>query len=463
MYQETLVVRPARALWFSLLGIVGAMFLGGLFGVGSDPKVQAKALCYGLIGAILALVLLGFVWVCRARIEADAHRLRWRGLFGEWQEAPWSELSDFYDALGHKSEHDHARLVFSDGRKLSLDQSWENMAQFRKLVSERTGRVWVKRGLKGSNEPLVCQETQGTRTFFFGMTLLAIGMALYLPVSGLLKAQARGELAWYTIAPAAIMGVLLLPFAALYVMLSLRLLRRRGMLKITVTEEGFQVEGADSWFARWSEIQALRSEGLGYTIETTQGRLEVDNLLSNVRPFILRVQESLPSTESTAPLVRGETRRFGYNNLTNRALLALPLALGLIPFLHAGLAHLLDLPPRNLSDGAPVFILLTLSALWGFWRMHAAWIEIDDDGITKVGFGGRKRLRWAEISDYFVSGTDITKQIHLVGTGQHLRISIFLEDTELLCRMIMERSPVPKTGWEEILGRKISVHNRNQP
>ncbi len=449
MHQEVLVVRPTRGLWFSLLGLVGAMFLGGFFGVASDPKIQAKTFCYGLFGAILALVVAGFVWVVRARIEADAHRLRWRGLFGEWQEAAWSELSEFYDALGEKSSHDSTRLIFSDGRKLSLDRSWENMAQFRKRVSERTGRAWEKRGLKGISGPLVCQETQGGRVFFFMMTALALGMALYLPISSLLKAQARGELAWYTIAPAAIMGVLLLPFAVMYVALSLRLLRRRGTLKITVTEEGFQVEGAESWFVRWSEVKTLRSEGLGYTIETTQGTLEVDNLLSNVRPFVLRVQESLPTTEATLSLARGQTRRFSYNNRTNRAVLLIPLTLGLMPVLYAALARALDLPPRNLGEMAPLFVPILLLTLWGYWRMHAAWVEIDDDGIAQVGFGGRKRLRWAEITDYFTTGTDLTKQIHLISTGQHLRISIFLEDAELLCRTVAKCAPVPGTGWDE--------------
>lgn len=416
----------------------------------------------GMFGFLLTLVLLCLAWVCRARIEADRHCLRWHGLFGGWQEAAWSELSEFYDAMGHKSEHDSTRLVFSDGRKLSLDRSWENMAQLRKLVSERTGRGWEKRGLKGSSGPLVCQETQGTRIFFFGMTLLAIGMALYLPLSGLLQAQARGELAWYTIAPVAIMGVLLLPVAGLYVALSLQLLRRPRLLKITATDEGFQLEGAESWFARWSDVQALHVVGLGYRIETTQGSVQVDNMLSNIRPFVARVREALPPSSAIAPLARGGTRRFSYNSRTNRALLFLPLAIGMLPFLHAGLARVLELPPRNLWDVAPIFIPLVLLALWGYWRMHAAWLEIDDDGITQVGFGGRKRLRWVELTDYFTSGTDFTKQIHLIGPGQHLRASVFLDDAELLCRTITERAPAPRTGWETDMQQKFSTRSRNQ-
>ena len=146
---------------------------------------------------------------------------------------------------------------------------------------------------------------------------------------------------------------------------------------------------------------------------------------------------------------RGETRRFGYTERGYRAFLALPLCLGLLPVLMTLVTRGLDLPLRNPLDGAPVFVPLFLLGAWGYWRTYAAWIELDDDGLTQVGFGGRKRVRWSEIEDYFLTGADAFHFGNIVAHGVRLRFWTGIEDHGALMQAIAARAPKPKTGWSE--------------
>lgn len=440
-------------MWLILLGLLAVMCTAGLIAdiLDHSPRpfsaqlaLRISALC------ILSPTLLGIAWCLRARIEADGGGLRWRGLWGEEKTASWGELVEFYDALGEKQSA--SVLVFRDGRKLSWDRSWENTALLRRLVSEKTGTAWEKRGQKGTAGPLVCRESPLAATsqrIFFSVTSIGlIGFGIGWPITVLLRAKARHELEWFTIAPALIMGVLILGMAGAYIAITRQIWSRPGGLTITVEDGGFRVEGAEHWSARWSDLEEIRSSGFGYEVVTRNGTLKLDNNFTNLRPFLARVQEALPQKESPAVL-RGESRRFGYNDRSYRAVLLLPLCLGLLPLLLAGLSRWLDLPIQNIRETAPLFVPLFLLGVWGYWRTYAAWIELDDDGLTQVGFGGRKRVRWSEIDDYFLTGADSFGFGNVVAHGVRIRFWVGIEEGAVLVKVIEARAPKPKTGWSE--------------
>lgn len=439
-------------MWLILLGLVLLIGVGSGIGMLLDPQARTQGIVFPLClsGVITVPALLGVVWVFRARIEADGGGLRWQGLWGEEKTASWGELVEFYDAIGEKQNA--SVLVFRDGRKLSWDRSWENTVLLRRLVSEKTGKPWEKRGQRGTAGPLVCRESPGnalfTRIFFPTTTVGLVGFGIGWPATVLLRAKERGELEWFTVVPVLLMALMILGLAAAYVAVTRQFLSRPSGLVITVEDTGFRVEGPEHWSARWSDLQELRSSGIGYEIVTRNGTLRLDNNFSNLRPFLARVQEALPKTEGVA-VPRGETRRFGYTDRGYRAFLMLPLCLGLLPLLMAMVTRGLGLPARNPLDGAPVCVPLFLLGAWGYWRTYAAWIELDDDGLTQVGFGGRKRVRWSEIDDYFLTGADAFHFGNIVAHGVRIRFWTGIEEHGALMQAIAARAPKPKTGWSE--------------
>ena len=418
-------------------------------------------------------------WLVRARIVADEHGLRWRGV-GRERTAAWADVSDFYERRlpSRKAqcviETSADKVTFGAG-------AWNDSPALRALVEQNAAyaraRTWQTLGLR--------PELDWPRTFgydtranrlapaqFTGALLLLAGLWAWLFVPKLIRTYGTAEWSW-NVAGAALFGLVLLSKGVLVgaARRAARNTRQRFGERITVDKQGVTfTDGARTVAAAWDDITAYRVVRKGFAslcvVETKRGAWDFAPTISESAILCQAIEQhatAAPQTGWRVPDEENLARRwssgcegvgervFHYRTRTNRAMLCLPTVVLIVAALLTG---------AGLASwgiwGWAFWLLYALPTAWGWARYFGASVRVGECLTQYTAFGPR-RLAWSDIDDFYLSG-DETRFGNVVGANTRIRFWMGIADCEELKEEIARRAVHSRRrAWETAQTRKIAL------
>lgn len=474
--------RPAKVAWIfvAFFTVMGGLSL-------SLPWIEPRPRGMGdLIGTCLMAsfflipALVCAVWAVRGRIIADERGLRWRGL-GRWQSTAWDSVQDYYDKLPPSNGKSAGlkSVVETRGGCLKFDRDWSGTAALRASIERRAAsaraRTWGVLGTRPEDDwPRVFHyNTSDNRTslwYISGCLLLLYGAILSraLPRTvGWVQ-----ELGWgLGLAPLLVMLAVVFSYSLIFWVAAFPPLeaKRRKHQRITVSPSRLRFEDGDRAIeVPWSDVSdyflasfpAKIAPGYLCRVVTNAGSFDFTAAVSEAR--LLRIIVSLYATEAKTrqwcspdgdDLLGGQHSRwsggcegvgervFHYRTRTNRAMLWFLAFFAILPLVPFAVDRWLGLPSRG-DTGAILTTCALMGAawLWTFWRYQAACVQIDSRGITQNTAQGKRFLAWAEVQDYYKSGSDILIFGNVVGASGRVRFWQGIADVEELQEEISRRA-----------------------
>lgn len=235
---------------------------------------------------------------------------------------------------------------------------------------------------------------------------------------------------------------------------------RRADENVTVSEDGIRWEGGGRVVeAAWKDVKGCRRAVVGTwlkldglrVVETTNGPVTWNTRIDptfRLGHAILRYsgcsgwQAASVDLLGPDPEIRETQTGQRIHHYRNRDARALLVFTSLIPGAHLtvfALARtgLLDLPPRFVTI---IFVLLTLSVAYGWWRYRVGRVVLDERGVTQQGLFGAKTIVWSEVRAVRAGGGRPPIWTIVEGACTRMAISMFLVDAGEMVAEIRRRA-----------------------
>ena len=397
---------------------------------------------------IAALCLLGALgtawWLLRACVIGGSEGLRGRRL-GGWKSVRWDEVSDYYEQLPTQIQRNSGKssvaavsVVEASFCKFGVTNLWSHAEALRSLVEQNAVQSRAARWeIKGTRvfDPwprLFDYDTLENRwapriwlkLFLIFVVYLLVRPALQLGVMA-------GLVGWTMTLVTAGLYLLLIGSIGLIFLFPLaqyRAAEQRKAERVTVNLHGIVSEdGLQRVEAAWSDVTGYHTvygQGIAarYAVETHQGEFDFLPSIGNaalLRTIIQRFAAEAAGHEWDSRVdvnaLGGESARWSggevgvgarvyhYRNRVYRVSLLLPLACCLLCGLLAFLTWQGLLPGGNMLYQLILGAANGAAALLGCAAYHICRIESDADGLTQFTLLGKRRLRWTQIENYFLT------------------------------------------------------------
>jgi hypothetical protein len=397
-------------------------------------------------------------------VVADADGLRWRAWRRwtpnqAWQSCPWEDVTDFYVEAGAKGDSfgGGIRVETRDGHLLTVGAEWTQTTRLGEYLVERAvhaddarrldgRRALLPRAIRPASLPITFEyRADALHKLRRGTLLSGLGaVAFFGTILGALAvvASSRGRVdgptPWLVFGGLFLLVAFLLGWQVYGVLreVSRALVHAAEGRKLVASRDGLTCwQDGESVFLPWGAIigwefafeathkGASNPPPTGVRIRAENGReVILNSLAGNFHLLRLLLREYATEgveynlTRNEAEALGGVARRWSGGeegkgarvfHVWTRANLKILGSLALFPTLFGFLALQSWFRFRSLDGLEPLLwftALLCALPLFQVYWMAVARVEVDRDGLTRVGPRGRRTFLWDEIARYNVEG-----------------------------------------------------------
>jgi hypothetical protein len=497
---------PRRVYWAYIV-FLGGMGLLPIFlqSIAADPTIKGY---HEPVGVWLGLIFMSAfflvpaalftIWLLRACIIADAHGLRWRGLFGSWRSMAWAEITEYYIRY-EPYRSSEPLIVEAPGRQMKFDKDWSDMTSLRTVIqTQATSALAHDWGIQGTR-----LEDDWPRVFSYNLKrsryavlpVLLIVLLFTIPslcwlMPDVFRAyQANGSL-WDAL-PSAVLPLFFLSMAAFLIVSQVEDAiagLRWAEQRIVVDPKGitYGVGDEKAEFA-WKEITDYYIRhtggwrpGVEYVIKTASGDIRFSPglkdaalLKATVRRYVTaangrdwRYAQDPNTLGGVAAKWSGGREGVGQRIYHYRTGLSRAYLFGLVAFavtllLEIGIERRYEIAPlNNAPAGIHIADALLLLYVWSLWRYRTAQIRTDADGVWQYTVLGRRFLAWPDVQDYCLTGPEGNFGNVVGSDRRHLWFWNGIADSDELKEEIARRAVhCQGQAWEK-KERRAAVVNR---